>query len=174
MSLRTRLSLHRSLPGPASVRAFPPNASPNRERTGWLRPGGWPSRVALPLPCGQRNRAALAVGWSRVPVAMSDGGVSRTDDCRSRSGLLAQLGRRPGRRARRLPPPRCAAGQVPVIKGTMYCRWHGLALTQNGDQTWSPYRAHGDRVLLWGGLPTEGEDATDRPASHARPPCHNR
>jgi Rieske [2Fe-2S] domain len=27
--------------------------------------------------------------------------------------------------------------KCPVIDGTMYCRWHGLALTQSGDQTWS-------------------------------------
>ena len=52
----------------------------------------------------------------------------------------------------------------------MYCRWHGLALTQNGDPTWSPYRAYDDGVLLWVGLPTEGEEATDRPALPARPP----
>ena len=27
--------------------------------------------------------------------------------------------------------------RCPVMDGTMYCRWHGLALTQNGDRTWS-------------------------------------
>jgi hypothetical protein len=29
----------------------------------------------------------------------------------------------------------------------MYCRWHGYALTQGGDPTWSPYLAHDDGVL---------------------------
>jgi hypothetical protein len=52
----------------------------------------------------------------------------------------------------------------------MYCRWHGLALRQSGDQTWSPYRAHDDGVLIWVGLPSDGEVATDRPAHPARPP----
>ena len=60
--------------------------------------------------------------------------------------------------------------KCPVLDGTMYCRWHGLALTQSGDQTWSPYRAYDDGVLIWVGLPTEGEEATDRPALPARPP----
>jgi nitrite reductase/ring-hydroxylating ferredoxin subunit len=58
----------------------------------------------------------------------------------------------------------------PVMEGTLYCRWHGMALTQNGDQTWSPYRAYDDGVLIWVGLPTEGEVATDRPALPTRPP----
>ena len=48
----------------------------------------------------------------------------------------------------------------------MYCRWHGLALTQSGDPTWSPYRAYDDGVLIWVGLPTEGEEA-DRAAAAA-------
>ena len=56
----------------------------------------------------------------------------------------------------------------PVLEGTMYCRWHGMALTQQGDATWSPYRAYDDGVLIWVGLPTEGEDA-DRAADAAGP-----
>jgi Domain of unknown function (DUF5914) len=56
------------------------------------------------------------------------------------------------------------------MDGTMYCRWHGIALTQSGDRTWSPHRAYDDGVLIWVGLPTEGEVATDRPALPARPP----
>jgi hypothetical protein len=46
----------------------------------------------------------------------------------------------------------------------MYCRWHALALTQTGDQTWSPYRAYDRGVLIWVGLSTDGEVATDRPS----------
>ncbi len=60
--------------------------------------------------------------------------------------------------------------KCPVVDGTMYCRWHGFALTQSGDQTWSPYRAHDDGVLIWVGLPTDGEVATDHPTLPARPP----
>jgi hypothetical protein len=58
----------------------------------------------------------------------------------------------------------------PVLDGTMYCRWHGLALTERGDRTWSPYRAHDDGVLIWVGLPTAGETATERPTLASRPP----
>jgi len=59
--------------------------------------------------------------------------------------------------------------KCPVVDGTMYCRWHGFALTQGGDQTWSPYRAYDDGVLIWVNLPTDGEVATDRPSLPARP-----
>ena len=59
----------------------------------------------------------------------------------------------------------------PVLEGTLYCRWHGLALTRDGDRTWSPYRAYDDGLLIWVGLPTEGEPATDRPTGiPPRPP----
>ena len=58
-----------------------------------------------------------------------------------------------------------------VVGGTLYCRWHGLALTEQGDRSWSPYRAHDDGVLIWVRLPTEGEPATDLPAVSPRPPA---
>ena len=32
----------------------------------------------------------------------------------------------------------------------------GWRLTQQGDRTWSPYRAYDDGVLIWVGLPTRG------------------
>src|SRR5215210_8786599 len=60
--------------------------------------------------------------------------------------------------------------RCPVLDGTMYCRWHGMAFTQQGDPAWSPYRAYDDGVLIWVGLPTEGETATERPTLPARPP----
>jgi nitrite reductase/ring-hydroxylating ferredoxin subunit len=60
--------------------------------------------------------------------------------------------------------------RCPVLDGTLYCRWHGLALTSGGDRTWSPYAALDDGVLLWVRLATEGETFTDRPALPARPP----
>jgi nitrite reductase/ring-hydroxylating ferredoxin subunit len=60
--------------------------------------------------------------------------------------------------------------KCPVMDGTMYCRWHGMAFTQAGDPTWSPYRAYDDGVLIWVGLPTEGETATERPSLPGRPP----
>ena len=58
----------------------------------------------------------------------------------------------------------------PVLDGTMYCRWHGLALTSTGDRTWSPYAALDDGLLIWVRLATEGETFTERPAHSARPP----
>jgi nitrite reductase/ring-hydroxylating ferredoxin subunit len=58
----------------------------------------------------------------------------------------------------------------PVLGGTMYCRWHGLAFTPDGDRTWSPYRAYDDGVLIWVGLPTAGESPSDRPNLPPRPP----
>ena len=60
--------------------------------------------------------------------------------------------------------------RCPVLDGTMYCRWHGLGFTPGGDATWSPYRAHDDGVLIWVGLPTKGEQATERPKLPSRPP----
>lgn len=60
--------------------------------------------------------------------------------------------------------------RCPVMDGTMYCRWHGLAFTEQGDRTWSPFRAYDDGVLLWVGLPTEGEIPTDGPSLPPRPP----
>ncbi|HVK34523.1 MAG TPA: DUF5914 domain-containing protein [Microlunatus sp.] len=59
----------------------------------------------------------------------------------------------------------------PVLDGTMYCRWHGLALTSKGDRTWSPYAALDDGLLIWVRLATEGETFTERPAHSARPPA---
>lgn len=61
--------------------------------------------------------------------------------------------------------------RCPILDGTLYCRWHGLALTGQGDQTWSPYAAHDDGLLLWVRLPTAGEEPTDRPAPMIRPPA---
>jgi len=60
--------------------------------------------------------------------------------------------------------------RCPVMDGTMYCRWHGLALTQQGDKTWQPYRAFDDGVLIWVGLPTVGEKETEKPVLPPRPP----
>jgi hypothetical protein len=69
-----------------------------------------------------------------------------------------------------MPTPGALLDKCPVIDGIMCCRWHGLALTQGGDQTRSPYRAYDDGVLIWVGLPTDGEVATDQPSLPARPP----
>jgi hypothetical protein len=57
---------------------------------------------------------------------------------RTRISPLTQPSR-PGVRSRlpieQIPQPRENGMARP--DGTMYCRWHGLALTQTGDQTWT-------------------------------------
>ena len=63
--------------------------------------------------------------------------------------------------------------KCPVLDGTMYCRWHGMAFTAEGDRTWSPYRAYDDGVLIWVGLPTDGRDA-HRAADAAGPAAAER
>ena len=132
-------------------------------------------RLAKPA----RIAAALRTAQSRDPggwfVAGASGDVGRTESVtrtiagrevvfwrNSTGGLVAGPGACPHLGA--------LLDKCPVMDGTMYCRWHGLALTQNGDQTWSPYRAYDDGVLIWVGLQTDGELATDRPALPARPP----
>jgi hypothetical protein len=57
-----------------------------------------------------------------------------------------------------------------VMDGRVYCRWHGLALGEQGRRDWEPYAAHDDGVLLWVRLATEGEAASARPVLPARPP----
>ncbi len=57
-----------------------------------------------------------------------------------------------------------------VADGTLLCRWHGYPIPPGGDRTWSPFRAHDDGVLIWVGLPVDGETPTDRPSLPPRPP----
>jgi len=56
-----------------------------------------------------------------------------------------------------------------VADSVLYCRWHGLALTPQGNDGWAPWPALDDGVLLWVRLPTPGEPPTDAPAVSARP-----
>ncbi len=57
-----------------------------------------------------------------------------------------------------------------VVDGTLLCRWHGYPIAPGGDRTWSPYRAHDDGVLIWVGLPVDGETPTPAPSLPPRPP----
>ena len=57
--------------------------------------------------------------------------------------------------------------RCPVLDGTLFCRWHGLALTAERRPAWSPYRAYDDGVLVWVRLPTDGEEPTERPVAAA-------
>lgn len=57
-----------------------------------------------------------------------------------------------------------------VMHGKVHCRWHGLALGEQGRRDWQPYAAHDDGALLWVRVPTEGEEPAERPTLAARPP----
>lgn len=57
-----------------------------------------------------------------------------------------------------------------VAGGTLLCRWHGYPIPPQGDRVWSPYRAHDDGVLIWVGLPVDGETPTPLPSLPPRPP----
>ncbi|HET7398658.1 MAG TPA: DUF5914 domain-containing protein [Intrasporangium sp.] len=56
-----------------------------------------------------------------------------------------------------------------VMHGTVFCRWHGMALGERGRRDWQPYAALDDGVLVWVRLPTPGEQPGDRPVLPVRP-----
>jgi nitrite reductase/ring-hydroxylating ferredoxin subunit len=121
-----------------------------------------PSRIGASLELAQGRSAG---GWF---VAGLSGDVGRTESVtRTVAGREVVLWRDergdlvagPGS----CPHLGALMDRCPVIDGTMYCRWHGLALTREGDRTWSPYRAHDDGVLLWVGLPTAAEPGVCEP-----------
>ena len=171
MSLRTRTSPLPETSRPSVRSRIPiariPRPRENRMAATWRL--AKPARIAAALRVAQARNSG---GWF---VAGRSGDVGRKESVvrtiaghevvfwrNSAGGLIAGPGACPHLGA--------LLDKCPVIDGTMYCRWHGLALTQGGDQTWSPYRAYDDGVLIWVGLPTDGEVATDRPALPARPP----
>src|SRR5512133_3689975 len=171
MSLRTRTSPLPKIPRPNVRSRIPiarvPQPRENRMSATWRL--AKPARIAAALRTAQSRNAG---GWF---VAGASGDVGRKESVtriiagrevvfwRNSTGeLIAGPGACPHLGA--------LLDKCPVVDGTMYCRWHGLALTQNGDQTWTPYRAYDDGVLLWLGLPTEGEEPTNRPTLPARPP----
>jgi nitrite reductase/ring-hydroxylating ferredoxin subunit len=128
-----------------------------------------PARIAAALAVSQaQNSGGWFVAGASGDVG-ADASVTRTIAGRevvfwrnAAGGLVAGPGACPHLGA--------LLDNCPVLAGTMYCRWHGLALTEDGDSTWSPYRAWDDGVLLWVRLSTAGEPATERPALPSRPP----
>ncbi|HEY5822659.1 MAG TPA: DUF5914 domain-containing protein, partial [Propionibacteriaceae bacterium] len=129
-----------------------------------------PSRIAAALEVSQAQNSG---GWFVAGQSSDVGGkesVARTIAGRevvfwrnAEGGLVAGPGACPHLGA--------LMDRCPVMEGTMYCRWHGLALTEQGDRTWSPFRAYDDGVLIWVGLPTEGETPTPVPTITPRPPA---
>ena len=173
MSLRTRPD---ALPAPATRGA--PRRSPipisrvpqpreDRMVSTWRL--AKPARIAAALSVAQAQDSG---GWFVAGASGDVGGkesVARTIAGRevvlwrnSAGGLVAGPGACPHLGA--------LLDRCPVMDGTMYCRWHGLALTQQGDKTWQPYRAFDDGVLIWVGLPTAGESEIERPNLPPRPP----
>ena len=170
MSLRTSDDLHQAAPVPQRPRIPVSRVPQPREDT---MSSTWrlakPKRIAAALAVSQAQDSG---GWF-VAGASADVGrqesVARTIAGRevvfwrsTDGGLVAGPALCPHLGA--------LMDKCPVLDGTMYCRWHGMAFTEQGDRTWSPYRAYDDGVLIWVGLPTEGETPTDRPSLPARPP----
>ncbi|HYP44254.1 MAG TPA: DUF5914 domain-containing protein [Propionibacteriaceae bacterium] len=167
MSLRTRTS---SPPAPSRPR-IPitrlPQPSTDRMAPTWRQ--AKPGRIATSLKLSQAQNSG---GWFVCGVSGDVGttqSVTRTIAgrevvlWRNTSGeLVAGPGACPHLGALL---DRCA-----VLEGTLYCRWHGLALDQRGDASWRPYHAWDDGVLLWVRLPTSGEEPTERPSLPPRPP----
>lgn len=170
MSLRTR-SEPAAVPGPSGRPRIPiarvPQPREDRMAPTWKL--ARPSRIASALKVSQEQGSG---GWF---VAGASRDVGRTESLtrtiagrevvfwrNAAGGLVAGPGACPHLGA--------LLDRCPVLDGTMYCRWHGLALTEDGDRTWSPYRALDDGVLLWVGLPTSGEPPTAQPALPPRPP----
>lgn len=170
MSLRTRTSPSASLPERVRSRipiSRVPQPREDRMTSTWRL--AKPARIAAALDVSQaQNSGGWFVAGASGDVGLQES-VARTIAGRevvfwrnSTGTLVAGPGACPHLGA--------LMDKCPVMDGTMYCRWHGLALTQQGDNTWRPYRAYDDGVLIWVGLPTDGEAATERPSLPARPP----
>ena len=168
MSLRTRAE---SLPATPTKPRIPitrvPQPTEDRMTPMWRQ--AKPARIARALAVSQSQNSG---GWF---VAGASGDVGRTQSVtRTITGrevvlwrnAAGQLVAGPGA----CPHLGALLDKCVVLDGTLYCRWHGLALHESGTATWSPFRAFDDGVLIWVGLPATEEPATDRPALPPRPP----
>ena len=167
-----RTSLIPGLPMPAAVRSRIPIErvpQPREDRMTSTWRSAKPRRIAAALAASQAQNSG---GWY-VAGASADVGakesVARTIAGREVVFWRAEEGHLvagPGA----CPHLGALLDRCPVMQGTMYCRWHGLALTGAGDASWTPYRAVDDGVLIWVQLPTPGEEPTEYPALPPRPP----
>ncbi len=165
-------SLVPGLPMPASVRNRIPLyrvPQPREDRMASTWRLAKPRRIAAALAVSQAQNSG---GWY---VAGASTDIGRTESvARTVAGREVVLWR-DGDGALVAGPGACPhlgalMDRCPVRDGTMYCRWHGLAFTDSPQPGWSPYRAFDDGVLVWVGLPTPGEEPTDRPSLPPRPP----
>jgi nitrite reductase/ring-hydroxylating ferredoxin subunit len=179
MSLRTRTDpagmsdrLIPGLPMPAAVRRRIPISrvpQPREDRMTSTWRLAKPRRIAAALAVAQAQNSG---GWY---VAGASGDVGRQESvARTIAGREVVLWRDAGGSLVAGPGacPHLGAllDRCPVMDGTMYCRWHGLAFTEAEQPGWSPYRAHDDGVLVWVGLATAGEEPTEAPSLPPRPP----
>lgn len=165
-------SLVPGLPMPAAVRSrIPisrvPQPHENRMLSTWRL--AKPRRIAAALAVSQAQNSG---GWF-VAGASEDVG-RRESVARTIAGREVVLWR-DGAGTLVAGPGSCPhlgalMDRCPVLEGTMYCRWHGLAFDDKPQPGWSPYRAFDDGVLVWVGLPTPGEEPTPAPTLPPRPP----
>jgi hypothetical protein len=147
MSLRTRTSSLPQVSRPNVRSRIPisrvPQPRENRMATTW--------RLAKPA----RTAAALRVAQSRNPDGWSVAGASRDVGRREsmvRTSPAARwssggLRRRPDRAPGACPHIGALLDKCPVMDGTMYLRWDGLASTRSASGL-APYRAYDDGVLI--------------------------
>jgi nitrite reductase/ring-hydroxylating ferredoxin subunit len=165
VSLRTRADTSAVMSRIPITRVPQPPA--NRMTPTWRQ--ARPARIAASLKVSQEQNSG---GWF-VAGASADVGAS-TSVTRMINGREVVLWRNssndlvagPGA----CPHLGALLDKCPVVGDTLYCRWHGLELHEDGDATWRPFRAWDDGVLLWVGLPVAGEPPTDRPSLPPRPP----
>jgi len=144
-----------------------PQPPANRMTPTWRQ--ARPARIAASLKVSQEQNSG---GWFVVGASADVG--SSTSVTRTIAGREVVLWRNssndlvagPGA----CPHLGALLDKCPVVGDTLYCRWHGLELHEDGDATWRPFRAYDDGVLLWVGMPVSGEPATDRPSLPPRPP----
>ena len=153
-------------PGYLDVRM--PQPVPGRMRPTWRQAS--PARIAAFAGRSAAVAIRAAGSWSgparrtdrfaRSPEPSPDG---RSSSGATRTGLWSPV----------LVPVRTSGAlldRCTVTEGTLFCRWHGYGLTPAGDNSWRPYRAFDDGLLIWVGLTVDGETPTERPTLPPRPP----
>nr|WP_234997395.1 DUF5914 domain-containing protein [Pseudonocardia thermophila] len=134
-------------------------------------------RDAAPTAIEQALRAALARpsgGWY-VLCAASDVRPGKVF-ARTVAGREVVAWRGPGGAVHAGPgscphlgAPLCDAA---VHRGSLVCRWHGLALGPQGRPGWRVLPVHDDGLLVWVRLDdVSGEPPTERPCTGPRPPA---
>ena len=96
-----------------------------------------PARIAAALRVARSRNSG---GWFVAGASGDAGSSPRHAPSPARGGLPAEPLEAALSQGGCLPAPWCTFGQVPGAGRHHVLRWHGLALTQRGDETPSPYR----------------------------------